>query len=94
MYIDVGAGKFHDIGLVQLVTRQKVGAEEQVDRFFGDVRWYATIQLLECLDCFMERLDIHRDGGTRFQLRWDFRCRWHSVFVLQTELDPPYPFIF
>jgi hypothetical protein len=42
----------------------------------------------------MERLDIHRDGGTRFQLRWDFRCRWHSVFVLQTELDPPYPFTF
>ena len=32
--IDVSAGKFHDVGLVELVAGQEVGAEEQVDRFF------------------------------------------------------------
>ena len=93
MYIDVGAGKFHDICLVELVARHEVGAEE-VDRFFGDVWWYATIHFLKCLDGFMDRFDIHRDSGTRFQLRWNLRCRWHSIFVLETELDPLHPFIF
>ena len=47
-------------------------AEEEVDRFLGDVQRNSFVHLFGYLNCTVEFLDIHRLQWLRFLLRWYF----------------------
>ena len=87
----VGGWKFSDLGLCEIIIRKKVSAEEQLDRFFDDIRRNAAVDLLQLLTSLLIGLVVHCLRRLESFPRRNFIGRSHPFRMIQGKPDVSKP---
>ena len=86
-------GKFTDMAGGKIVVREKVGAEEELDRFLEHITWDSMINLMKL---FNGRIVLFLlDGGGRLGTfgSCEFIGCTHPVWMIQGMFDMTSPFV-